>query len=201
MLTSTQDIFTFGSSHLTQAPPSWAISLWGSRSLGNRSLFKSFMSSPWKRKARRKLWKCNEGCVIVSFICNDLWHDGCYWFDNHSLFPLRKEESYSQQFLPVFLSFLLSRRWHFLFIFCLPTPLQEISFLLFHLPSCVIPINILLKTQTQKRNKSTCTVSYLTSGEGGGGISWYHKRALKLKSALGIVSGRTWGSGRVSLKR
>lgn len=26
-----------------------------------------------------------------------------------------------------------------------------------------------------------------------GGISWYHERALKLKSMLGIVSGRAWG--------
>lgn len=61
--------------------------------LGNRSLFKSFMSTPQKRKACRKLRDRNEECVIVPLICDDLWHNGCNWFDNHSLFPLRREES------------------------------------------------------------------------------------------------------------
>lgn len=60
---------------------------------GNRSLFKSFMSTPQKRRACRKLRDRNEECVIVPLICDDLWHNGCNWFDNHSLFPLRREES------------------------------------------------------------------------------------------------------------
>lgn len=40
--------------------------------LKNRSLFKSFMSFPQKRKACRKLRDRNEECVIVPLICSDL---------------------------------------------------------------------------------------------------------------------------------
>lgn len=40
--------------------------------LGNRSLFKSFMSTPQKRKACRQLRERNEQCVIVPLICDDL---------------------------------------------------------------------------------------------------------------------------------
>lgn len=66
--------------------------------LRNRSLFKSFMSTPRKRKACRKLRDHNEECVLFPLICNDLWHNGGNWFDNHSLFSLRREESLSQRF-------------------------------------------------------------------------------------------------------
>lgn len=58
--------------------------------LGNRSLFKSFMSTPQKRKASRKLWDCNEEGVIVPLICDDLRHNACDWFDNQALFPFRR---------------------------------------------------------------------------------------------------------------
>ena len=40
--------------------------------LRNRSLFKSFMSTPQKRRACRKLRDRNEECVIVPLICDDL---------------------------------------------------------------------------------------------------------------------------------
>lgn len=58
--------------------------------LASRSLFKSFMSTPQKRKACRKLWDRNEEGVIVLLICDDLRHNACDWFDNQALFPFRK---------------------------------------------------------------------------------------------------------------
>lgn len=79
------------SSPLSYLPLSWL-------RLRNGSLFKSFMSTRQKRKACRKLRDRNEESVIVPLICDDLWHNGCNWFDNRSLFLLRREESLSQRF-------------------------------------------------------------------------------------------------------
>lgn len=88
-----QETFTRGSSHTgsDSSHPSYLPPR--QLQLGNRSLFKSFMRAPQKRKACRKLRDRNEECVIVPLICDDLWHNGCNWFDNRSLFPLRREES------------------------------------------------------------------------------------------------------------
>lgn len=58
--------------------------------LRNGSLFKSFMSTPQKRKACRKLWDRNEEGVIAPLICDDLRHNACDWFDNQALFPFRR---------------------------------------------------------------------------------------------------------------
>lgn len=89
--------------------------------LRNRSLFKSFMSTPQKRKACRKRRDRNEECVIAPLICNDLRHDGCNRFDNHSLFSLSREERYSQRFQPGFISPLLfHKRLSFFFAHLLP---------------------------------------------------------------------------------
>jgi len=74
--------------------------------LGNRSLFKSFMSTPQKRKACRKLSNRNEECVIVPLISDDLWHNGCNWFDNQFI-SSQKGRKLQSAILLVFLSFLV----------------------------------------------------------------------------------------------
>lgn len=85
-----RETFTSRSTSPLQTPP--PLSRLPSRQprLGNRSLFKSFMSTPQKRKACRKLWDRNEEGVIAPLICDDLRHDACDWFDNQALFPFRR---------------------------------------------------------------------------------------------------------------
>lgn len=85
-----QKTFTCGSTSPLQTPPPASRLPSRQPRLGNRSLFKSFMSTPQKRKACRKLWDRNEEGVIVPLICNDLRHNTCDWFNNQALFPFRR---------------------------------------------------------------------------------------------------------------
>lgn len=113
--------------------------------LRNRSLFKSFMSTSQKRKACRKLRERNEEYAIVPLICHDLWHNGCNWFHNHSLFPFRREGKLKSAILPVFLSFpFFCFTDECLFFFSSPRPSMYFSF--------SHPMNMLLNSNTMKNS-------------------------------------------------
>lgn len=89
--------------------------------LGNRSLFKSFMSIPQKRKAEsRRRGTGSTEHVVARLARHDLRRRGCNGFDNHSLFSLSREERRSQRFQATFIPPLLIHK-HLLLIFSLFT--------------------------------------------------------------------------------
>lgn len=124
--------------------------------LRNGSLFKSFMNTPQKRKACRKLWDCNEEGVIAPLICDDLRHNACDWFDNQALFPFRRGRTVKSAIptgFPFFFPSLVftdkclsfSSSYASMDFFSLFTP---------HIPPSRLthPINILLNSQIQQKN-------------------------------------------------
>lgn len=103
-----QKTFTCGSTSLPQTPPPASRLPSRQPRLRNRSLFKSFMSTPQKRKACRRLWDRNEEGVIVPLICDDLRHNACDWFDNQALFPFRRGRKLKSAIPACFLFFFAS---------------------------------------------------------------------------------------------